>query len=223
MIKCFIIEDEPLAQNVLKKYIKDHPYLELIGVSANPMDALDTLNYDEVDLLFLDINLPKISGINFYKSLHKKPKVVFTTAYSEFALDGFELSAIDYLVKPFSFERFLMAIEKVRLVNKTTNSDFLIIKNDKKTFRLPFQQIKYIESIGDYVKVHTEGQVLLSNDTLKNLVDLLPDSDFVRVHKSYIVSLQKIKYLEGNRLKIGEKMIPIGYAYRQNIGNIFKK
>lgn len=222
MVKCYIIEDEPLARDILKRYIDDHPKLELFGVSSDPLTALDVLAQGKIDLLFLDINLPKISGVSFYRSLSTRPPVIFTTAYAEFAVEGFEVNAVDYLVKPFSFDRFLTAVSKLKAV-EDGHVDFLIIKNDKKAFRIPLEEIAYIESIGDYVKVHTRDQVLLSSDTLKGLVDTLPDREFARVHKSFIVSLSAISYLEGNRLKIGETMIPVGYAYREKVTSLFKK
>ena len=222
LYKCAIIEDEPLAQNVLKKYIEDHPALELVTVCANAMEAQSLLSQKTVQLLFLDINLPKLSGINFIKTLIHPPLVIFTTAYPEFAVEGFELDAIDYLLKPFSFERFLKAVNKaLEKLNKTENtiigSSFIFLKTDKKVYKVDLEDILYVESIGDYAKViTTQGQYVVNN-TLKNLLEELPNAQFIRVHKSYIIAKNKIVFFEGNYVKVGNKDIPIGTSYRNEI------
>ena len=224
--RCMIIEDEPLAQNVLKKYIDDVPSLDLIAVCGNALEASEIVQSKNIQLLFLDINLPKLSGINFLKTLPEPPMVIFTTAYPEFAVDGFELDAIDYLVKPFSFERFLKAINKAlnkinRQPGNTTEDritdDFIFLKADKKVYKINLDDILYAEATGDYVKVITREGQHVANITLKKLQEELPSNSFIRVHKSFLISASKIKFFEGNYIKVGQTDIPIGAAYREDI------
>lgn len=222
--KCIIVEDEPLAQNVLKKYIADHPSLELVGTCTDALEAQGILNKQDVQLIFLDINLPKLSGINFIKTLLQSPLIIFTTAYPEFAVEGFELNAVDYLLKPFSFERFLKAVNKV--VEKLNNSmvskkeeknSYIFFRSDKKIHKVDLENILYIEAIGDYMKVITGSGQLIINETMKNLQEELPAGSFIRVHKSFIISRSKIKYIEGNYVQIEDKSIPIGATYRNEV------
>lgn len=215
MIKCLIIDDEPLARDILESYCKEHSQLQLIGSCKNALDAKALMETEAVDLLFLDINMPELSGLNFYKTLVHKPKVIFTTAYAEYAVEGFELEAVDYLLKPFSFERFEKAINK--LSTYVSHQNYLLLKADKRTHKVDYEKISYFESSGDYVKVIlSEGKNLIINETLKNLDQQLPEA-FIRVHRSYIIALQQIQFLEGNQVKVLDKMIPIGQAYRQNL------
>ena len=223
--KCIIIEDEPLAQNVLKKYIEDHPSLELAAVCNNALEAQTILTQQNILVIFLDINLPKVSGINFIKSLVHAPLVIFTTAYPEFAVEGFELNAIDYLLKPFSFERFLKAvnkaIENLNVYNTQNNaekkSSFIFLKADKKIHKVDLENIHYIEAIGDYMKVVTDSGQLIINETMKKLQEELPIRSFIRVHKSFIISRNRIKYIEGNYVQIEDKSIPIGATYKNEV------
>ena len=223
--KCIIIEDEPLAQNILKKYIGDHPSLELLAVYNDALEAQTTLAQQNIHLIFLDINLPKLSGINFIKTLLHPPLVIFTTAYPEFAVEGFELNAVDYLLKPFSFERFLKAINKAleKLTtpasqNPSTNqSSFVFLKADKKFHKVDLDTIYYIEAIGDYMKVITDRGQFIINETMKKLQEQLPPDSFIRVHKSFIISRNKIKYIEGNYVQVEDKSIPIGATYRNEV------
>ena len=227
-IQCAIIEDEPLAQNILKKYIEDHPALELTAVCNNAEEAQKVLLRRDVELLFLDINLPKLSGISFLKTLPHQPLVIFTTAYPEYAVEGFELDAIDYLLKPFSFERFLKAANKaVQQLNKKgiaeQNPSFIFLKADKKVHKVNLDDILYIEAAGDYIKIMTESGQYIVNDTLKSLQDELPPAQFIRVHKSYIISRNKIKFFEGNYVKVGDADIPIGNSYKEEISTRLKE
>ena len=223
--KCIIIEDEPLAQNVLKKYIEDHPSLEFAAVCNDALEAQTILTQQNIHLIFLDINLPKLSGINFIKSLVHSPLVIFTTAYPEFAVEGFELNAIDYLLKPFSFERFVKAvnkaIEKLTVYNTQNNvekkSSFIFLKADKKIHRVELETIHYIEAIGDYMKVVTDSGQLIVNETMKKLQEELPVRSFMRVHKSFIISRNKIRFIEGNYIQVVDKSIPIGATYRNEV------
>lgn len=224
MIRCLIVDDEPPAREVLESYIADLPKLQLVATCNNAVEALEWLDRESIDLIFLDINMPKLSGINFYKSLSTKPKVIFTTAYAEHAVEGFELEAVDYLLKPFSFERFIKAVNKVEIGQKEANSaDFIMLKADKKNHKVNFDQISYFESIGDYVKVHLrDSKTLIISDTLRKLEEILPNT-FLRVHKTYIISIPHLEYVEGNQIKIGETKIPIGQSYRDKVNEVFKK
>ena len=227
MINCIIVEDEPLAQQILSQYVSDHPDLSLIQICDDPIAAITVLQRENIDLILLDINLPKLSGINFYKSLTSKPLVVFTTAYSDYAVEGFELEAVDYLLKPFSFDRFLTAISRVKdrlTVSKSDSSvdNVLMVKVDKKLFRIPHSDITYIESLRDFVRIHTDNGPFISSETLRNLLKVLPQI-FVRIHKSYIINFSKVEFLEGNQLSIANKKLPIGQAYRAEIQSRFKR
>jgi DNA-binding LytR/AlgR family response regulator len=222
--KCIIIEDEPLAQNVLKKYIGDHPSLQLIAVCPDAMEAQTILNHNNINLVFLDINLPKLSGINFIKTLIHPPMVIFTTAYPEFAVEGFELNAIDYLLKPFSFERFLKAVNKaIEKINSSSvikakkEDSFIFLKADKKIHKIDIDSILYIEAIGDYMKVVTATGQLLVNETMKKMQENLIANSFIRVHKSFIISRNKIRFIEGNYVQVADKSIPIGATYRSEV------
>lgn len=222
MIKCLIVDDEPLSRQVLKGFASDHPDLELAGECKDALEAMSFLEKHEVDLLFLDINMPKLSGVNFYKSLQKKPEVIFTTAYSEFAVEGFELNAIDYLMKPIAFERFIKAIQKVKDKlgqnnSSIPNQDYIMLKADKKMYRTSFEDILFCEALGDYVKVHLSDKVLIVTTTMKKLLTELPEQIFLRTHKSYIINKTKVEYIEGNQIKIGEGLVSIGQSYRDEV------
>jgi DNA-binding LytR/AlgR family response regulator len=224
MIKCLIIDDEPPAREILESYVAQLPKLNLVASCTNALEALKWIDSETIDLIFLDINMPKISGINFYKSLNNKPQVIFTTAYAEYAVKGFELKAVDYLLKPFSFERFIEAVNRVKLQKATSlKSDFIMLKADKRNHKINFDRILYFESISDYVKVHLEdSNNLIISETLRRLDSILPDS-FLRVHKSYIISIPHLEYVEGNQIKIAETKIPIGQSYRDKVNNLLKK
>ncbi|TMI65450.1 MAG: response regulator transcription factor [Bacteroidetes bacterium] len=231
--KCLIIEDEPLAQNILKKYISDHPSLELVAVCADALEAQPILSQQNIQLLFLDINLPKLSGINFIKTLIHPPHIIFTTAYPEFAVEGFELNAVDYLLKPFSFERFLKAVNKaIEKINSSVTPSqriepsppsFAFLKADKKLHKINLDSILYIEAVGDYMKVMTESETLLVNETMKKMLENLPANKFIRVHKGFIVAINRIKYIEGNFIRIAEKDIPIGATYSDDFFSKFER
>ncbi|MDX8338701.1 LytTR family DNA-binding domain-containing protein [Draconibacterium sp. IB214405] len=225
-IKALIIDDEPLAQNVIKQYALKIPSLEIIGACNDAICAQQFLHENEVDLLFLDINMPKLSGISFLKNLKKDPLVIFTTAYSEYALEGYELNAIDYLKKPFSFERFFKAYtraEELHLLKTNAKNvpadadknEFLFIKANKKSVKIKFSDILYIEGLGDYIKIHLTDEKLVTNLSMKKIFSLLPQDMFYRTHKSFIISVDKIDSLEGNMVCISGEKLPIGNSYRQ--------
>lgn len=221
MISCLIVEDEPVARDILRQYIIDTPNLNLEGECDNALTALDFLNSQKVDLIFLDINMPKLSGIDFIKSLRNAPEIILTTAYSEYALESYELDVLDYLLKPFSFERFLKAVSKFPISGNTSIIDDLTVKANGKTYRVSISDILYAESLGDYITLVTINNKLTFNQSLKSFLSQLPENEFIRVHKSFIVSLRNIDYVEGNLISISEKMIPIGKAYKKDFNNVF--
>ncbi len=225
-IRCLIIDDEPLAQRVLERYTGEVSFLEVVGKCSNALEALEILHKERVDLLFLDINMPKLTGIELLKTLKHKPQVIITTAYAEYALEGYELNVLDYLMKPIPFDRFLKAVQKAQvLLQKPTvtpaqkssiaaDDRQIFIKSSKKTYNVSLDQILYIEALGDYVKVFTPERMIISYQSLKNLETLLPPDRFPRIHKSFIISLSKVELIEGNHVKIRDRMIPIGTNYK---------
>lgn len=217
---CLIIDDEPVARDILTRYIDDTPMLTLAGECESAVDAISFLKEHKVDLLFLDINMPKLSGISFLKSLIHPPKVIMTTAYSEYALEGYELDVIDYLLKPFSFERFLKAVNKVP-AGEQNEQAHVVIRADGKTYRIAEKDIFLVESMGDYITLHTEDQKHTFNQTLKSFAEELTGSEFLRVHKSYLVSLKHIDYLEGNIIHLKGHEVPVGHSYKAEFQSRF--
>ena len=222
MATCIIIDDEPLSRDVLRNYIGELKDLILLAECPNAFEANEFLNTEQVDLLFLDINMPGLSGISFARSLTVSPLIIFTTAYPEYAVEGFELNALDYLVKPYSFERFLKAVNRAneRLLELNTDGDSsrkIVLKADKKLYALDFSDIKYIEGQGDYMKVHLVDKMLMVHQTLKSILESLPGEEFMRIHKSYLVNLKHIEFIEGNQVKIGKHSIPVSPPNRDKL------
>jgi DNA-binding LytR/AlgR family response regulator len=226
-IKAIIVDDEPLARNVIKEYAKKIAPLIIVGECEDAICAHQILQEKQVDLVFLDINMPKLTGIEFLKSLPHPPLIIFTTAYSEYALEGFELNIIDYLKKPFSFDRFCKAYfraEEFLLLKQPTKNafvpekpnNFIFIKSDKKSIKLNIQDIEYVEGLGDYIKIYTSDKKLVTNLTMKKIENQLPSTQFYRIHKSFIISMDKIDSIEGNMVKLKNTVIPIGKSYRQD-------
>lgn len=221
-IKCLVIDDEPAAQKVLESYIADTPGLILSHISNDALDALDYLKEHSVDMMFLDVHMPRLSGISFLKSLNNPPLVILTTAYDDFALKGYELNVLDYLLKPFSFERFLQAVSKAdNRITASEKSKTINVKSDGKIYRVDTNEILYIESMGDYVAIHLTDRKLIVYETLKSLEQELPADKFIRAHKSYIVAVSRVEYLEGNMLKIREQKIPVGDTFKDNVRSYF--
>lgn len=219
-IRCIIVDDEPLSLETLEAYIKDTPNLQLVAQCQDAFQALDILKKQSIDLIFLDINMPKLSGISMLKSLEKSPLVIFTTAYSEHAVEGFELDAIDYLLKPFSFERFVKAVNKAsdRLENNDkSKTDYIMLKSDKKIYKIDLDDILYIQAYGDYVKVVSTQKTVLTHRTMKNMEENLQNEHFIRIHKSYIIAIKHIKVIEGNQVKINDEFLPIGISFKENL------
>ncbi len=233
-IRCLIVDDEPLAVDVLQRYISDCQNITLVASCSDAFAAGHILQEQVVDLIFLDITMPRLSGIGFVRSLQNPPMVIFTTAYSEYAIEGFEVDAIDFLMKPFSFERFMKAVNKaVGLLElkqrpRVTTAeapietlDHVLLRSNKKVYRVSVHDILYLQSLGDYVQVHflAEGQqkVLTVHDTLVNLFKTLPIDTFVRIHKSYCVALNKIEYIDGNQVFMKNQPLPVGMNYKEEL------
>jgi DNA-binding LytR/AlgR family response regulator len=224
---CIIVDDEPLARNVLVKYISDCPILELKASCKSAFEAIEVIKNNDIRIVFLDINMPKLSGLSMVKSMDHPPQIIFTTAYPEYAVEGFEVDATDYLVKPFSFERFMKAVNKAlereKIREKTgetkdiNGTGKLIVKADGKLYQIEWQDIIFFEAMGDYIKVHTSTKTIITHNTLKNLENNLPSGMFLKVHRSYIISPASIEFIEGNRIKIGKDFIPVGQSYRSNL------
>jgi len=220
---CAIVEDEPLALHILETYVQKIPFLDLKASFRSPMAAMNYLQQTPIDLLFLDINMPDLSGIQLLKSLTKAPLIIFTTAYSKYAIESYELSAVDYLLKPFELERFLKAVNKAHQTWQKSPlessfpqvPEFLFLKSGTKTFKVLLQDILYVEAAENYVSYVTKERKILVLDRLSSLEKTLPAPLFVRAHKSYIVGLTHIEVLERSAITIGTERIPIGRAYRK--------
>jgi two-component system LytT family response regulator len=218
MISCIIIEDEPLALKRTKEYVERIPYLNLIHSFENGFKAIGFLKEHPIDLIFLDIKMDELTGIQLLESLDKRPYVIITTAYSDYALKGYELNVTDYLLKPFTIERFIKAVEKVAdQIDKKyeNNRDFFFVKTDYKIEKVFFKDVLFIEGMRDYRNIQTESRKILTLQTFGDLEKELPDSLFSRVHKSFMVSLNKIDLIERNRIKIKDKLIPISETYKE--------
>lgn len=231
MIKCILVDDEPIALLQLQKYVDRVPFLQCVKACSSATEAMEVLSAEEVDAMFVDINMPDVNGLQLVRSLVKSPMVVFTTAYSEYAIDGFKLDAIDYLLKPFSFEQFMKAANKVNEIftlrhkaaqgyseDGTLCDNCLYVKSDYRMLRIPVSQIKYVESMSEYVRIFVEGQnkPIISLMSMKKIEDSLPSSVFMRVHRSYLVNLNKI--VEISRMRIvydGDVYVPIGDMYKE--------
>jgi DNA-binding LytR/AlgR family response regulator len=222
---CLIVEDEPLAQQLLTRFVTAHPSLVLAGVCKDALAAQQELQANAIDILLLDIELPTLSGISLLQTMSQPPVTIFTTAYPEYAVTGFEMDAADFLLKPFSFERFLKAINKaISVINQpagqTIQPASLFVKMDKKVYQLQVAEILYLAADDDYTNIVTSSRSYLVNDTLKSLLEQLPASDFLRVHKSYAIARKHIVFIEGNYIRTGEKDIPIGAAYKDAISQL---
>lgn len=233
-LKTIAIDDEPLALRLVSDYVSKTPFLELVGAFDNPIDAIEFLSTNSADLIFVDIQMPDLTGIEFTRSLEDAPKIVFTTAYEKYALEGFKLNATDYLLKPFSYEEFLKAAGKARkqveleinsLPTVEANSQFLFLKSEYKIRRINFNDILYIEGLKDYIKVYTtsDDKPILSLNSIKSLEQKLPEEKFMRVHRSYIVNLDKIDTIERSRIIFGKIYIPVSDQYKDKFQEYLDK
>lgn len=223
-LHCIVIDDEPLQQDILKDYIAEIPELELVRLFDEGKEVADFLKTNNVDLIFLDINMPGMNGVDLVKRLINPPAVIFTTAYPEYAVEGFNLDAVDYLLKPISFSRFSKAVEKFlrNSAPSASDKDFVLVKSGKKEFRVKIESIDYIESMGDYVRMITSNQTIITHGTMQQFLDLLSTSKFCRIHKSFLINLDKIEYFEGNVVSIAGKKLSVGKTFRENFHNVWR-
>ncbi len=237
-MKCIAIDDEPLALNVIKDFCSKIDFLELEGSFFNAIDASKAINDKNIDLIFIDINMPNLSGLDFVKTLKNPPLIIFTTAYAEHALKGYELNAIDYLLKPIPFDRFFQAVNKayeffqlknanptetVHVAPGEPNQSYILVKAEYATVRVDLAEILFIEGIKDYVKIKMGDRQVLTKCTMKAMEEKLPSENFIRVHKSYIISMEKIDKIENNRVYIGSAIIPIGNSFKADFNQAISK
>ena len=231
MLKYIIIDDEPLAHEVIEELCSMLPHLQLEKNCYNAMEAMQYLNENTVDFMFLDINMPKLKGLDFLRTLIDPPKTIITTAYKEHAIEGFELNVVDYILKPFSFDRLVKAVNKViqteqkpteiKGIAAVATGHRFFIKGDKKYHQIASDDILYIEAYGNYTKIYLKDEMIISHEKISNFEALLPPDSFLRVHKSFIVAVDKIKLIEGNRIQIGDNKIPIGETYKSIISRLY--
>lgn len=225
MINCLVVDDEPLARQLLQAYISQTPNFTCVAVCQSAVEAFAILHEQKIDLMFLDIQMPAITGINFLRSLKNAPKVIFTTAYTDYAVDAFELEAIDYLLKPITFERFIKAIQKVApnkaatdsIPSPTDEANHLFLKIDRRLVKVNLPEITYVEGYGDYLKVHTTAQTHVTYMTFAKLEQLLPPNKFLRIHRSTMVNTAHIQFAEGNFIRVADQDLPIGQSYKDKV------
>jgi DNA-binding LytR/AlgR family response regulator len=228
-INCIIVDDEPMAREILQRHLQKIDFVTIVKECKNATEAFNIVSSQQVDLIFLDINMPEISGLSFAKSINKKIKIIFTTAYREYAIDGFDLQAVDYLLKPISFERLAQAIDKFesnRIVirNELTieaeeKNDFIFVRSDRKMVKIIFDEIKYIESLSDYIKIHLNDKTIITRETISNIEVKLPKHQFLRIHRSYIISISKIESFTNEFVEIDKKALPISRSYKTSVLN----
>lgn len=225
-MRCLLVDDEAPAIEVLTNYVQATPGLEIAGTCKHALEAFAFLQNHKVDVIFLDIQMPQLDGISFAKTLNQSPKIIFTTAFKDFAFDAFEINAVDYLLKPYSFERFLKAIQKIQntsgeieneSIKDSLTEKFLFFRADRKMVKIPIDNILYIESIKDYVKVITKDKSIITKQTMASLEDMLPKKNFVRIHRSFFVSLRAIESYNNQSVYIGKQELPIGPLYRNEL------
>jgi DNA-binding LytR/AlgR family response regulator len=229
-IKCLIVDDEPLAQNVIENYLKNFTDIELVAKCENSLSALTWIKKQKIDLIFLDISMPFISGIDFIKTLQNPPKIILTTAHKEFAVESYELNVLDYLLKPISFERFLKAINKLEndsaqvikpVIDDSESEVFIYVKSDKKNVKILLKEILFIESLKDYIKIHTVNRTIVTQVPISAIEQRLPES-FLRIHRSFIIAKDKITAYTQHDFEIGKYQIPIGRNYKAVVAKVFK-
>ena len=231
MIKYIIVDDEHIAHDIIKGYCDALPNLSFVKHCYDAIEAMECLRNHKIDLIFLDLNMPKLKGFEFLKTIPNPPKIIVTTAYQEYALEGYELNIVDYLLKPFSFERFVKAINKIEenrnkntLITKTSNqkADRLFLRSNKKIIQVKIKDILFIEAIGNYVKVVLKTNEIQVREKISDMLTTLPENDFFQVHKSFIIAKQHINEIEGNRIFIKDYIIPVGKTYKMNLNSLFK-
>lgn len=227
--KCIIVDDEPIAIRVIRSHLSNFDEFEVVGECSNAIEAMKVLRTEKVDLLFLDIEMPVLTGLEMLRALPVAPEVIFTTAHRNYAVDAFDVKALDYLLKPISLDRFAQSINRFLDLKRASDSPpalledsgWLMLKVDKKNLRINLNEIDYIESLADYVIVHTAGKKLITKERISQLEEKLPDSDFLRVHRGYIVNRQKVTAWYGNTLELGAIKVPVGRLYKEAVFSKF--
>jgi two-component system LytT family response regulator len=240
MIRCLVVDDEPLALHIIEDYISKIPFLELVKATTSAIEALTIVQDDHIDLVFLDVQMPELTGIQFLRIANKKTRVILTTAYPQYALDGYELDVIDYLLKPIAFDRFLKSAQKAQSIihpaakpaeeppqqqhqPQDFQSDFIFVKTEHKIQKVYLHEILYIEGLKDYVSIFTPDERIITLQSMKKIEEALPEKHFIRVHKSYIVALNQIDSIERSRIFIGDKVIPVGDTYRDQFFKVIEE
>lgn len=231
-ISCLIVDDEAIARDIIATHLSKISNITVVASCSNAMEAFNTINNHKVDLVFLDINMPEISGISFAKSINKDIKIIFTTAYRDYAVEGFELQAVDYLVKPISFERLLKAINtyfkvysepKNNTLHKTENNNFMFVRSDRRMIKIDFSDIFYIESYSDYIKIHLKDETIVTRETISAIEAKLPKDEFIRIHRSFIVALRKISSFTNEQIVIQNKSLTISRSYKNEVLELLKQ
>lgn len=230
-ISCLIVDDESIAREIIATHLSKIVHLDVVASCSNAMEAFNIINNHNIDLVFLDINMPEISGISFAKSINKKIKIIFTTAYRDYAVEGFELQAVDYLLKPISFERLLKAINTFFDVYSNTPNDikvnqeyspFMFVRSERIMVKINFSDIIYIESFSDYIKIHIHNKTIITRENISAVEAKLPKNQFIRIHRSYIISLKNITSFTNEQVTILEKSIPISRSYKKEVLSILE-
>ena len=228
-IRCLVVDDEPPAREIIRRYIEEMPLLELVGECSNAIQALTLLQQTRVDLMFLDIRMPQLNGNDFLKTIKIPPKVIFTTAYADYAMEGYELDVVDYLLKPIHFDRFIKAVSKtfqltnmqpantVVIEEQASEDPFVYFRADRKMVKVMLRDILYIESMKDYVKIVTRSGTIISKQSISSVEEMLPEKKFIRTHRSFIISLEKIRSFTNELIEIEKAEIPIGKLYRNAV------
>jgi DNA-binding LytR/AlgR family response regulator len=229
-LSCIIVDDEPIARKILHEFVEQIPFLDLQGKFENAEKAAAFLSRNTVDIILLDIEMPKVSGLQLLQKMHIESLVIVTTAFPKYALEGYEMDVIDYLLKPFAFSRFLKAVQKAKdyyqiknAAAATPQSSYIFIKSDKRIEKIELSEIIYAESVGNYVSIHTENKKMLAYLTMKSLESQLPIDDFIKIHQSYIVNCSKIQAIEGNEIKTAGQSLPISRNFRDSVMKIVHK
>ncbi len=234
MYRCIIIDDEPIAIRVIRNHLSVFNNFEIVAECANAPEAMPIISEKKIDLIFCDIQMPQITGVDFVRSLAHPPKIIFTTAYRDYAIEAFELNVVDYLLKPVSFERFTKAINNFleaetahtapqeTIQNKKDAPDYIFLKADKKHYKVNLNEILYFESLGDYVMVFTAGKKIVTKERIRNLVAKLPEKSFIQIHRSYVVSISKIESMGAGFVEIGKKKLPVGRNYKPQLNQLLQ-
>ncbi len=228
IIQCLIVDDEPIAREILESHLQKVDAVNVVATSKNAIEAFNEINSNQIDLIFLDINMPEISGLSFAKSINKNIKVIFTTAYREYAIEGFDLQVVDYLLKPISFERLLQAVNKYLGENKVVETNFkseivqernnfIFVRADRKMVKISFSEINHIESFSDYIKIHLNEKVVVTRETISSIEAKLPAAYFLRIHRSFIVSISKIESFTNEFIEVRKKALPISRSYKKDV------